>query len=162
MPEIESLLTRLVECRVAFVIVGGYAAMAHGVTLLTQDLDISLDFGVENLVRLQEALANLHPVHRMTPQRLPFHIDADDEKAVPLRNLYLDTDFGQLDCLGDVKGLGGFQEVVRLSAKVALAGGMCSILGIEGLIRAKEAMGRPHDQLTILQLKAIQQRQKDH
>jgi hypothetical protein len=36
-PEIESLLKRLVRGKVEFVIVGGYAAVVHGVTLLTQD-----------------------------------------------------------------------------------------------------------------------------
>jgi hypothetical protein len=63
-----------------------------------------------------------------------------------------------LDCLGDVKGLGDFEAVLSFSQQVNLACGPCWLLGIDGLIRAKEAMGRPHDQLTILQLRAIQQR----
>jgi hypothetical protein len=158
MPEIESLLTRLVEGRVDFVVIGGYAAMAHGVSLLTQDLDVCMDFAFENLRRLQKTLADLHPVHRMTPQRLALQIERED---LGLKNLYLDTDLGQLDCLSEVSGLGGFADVMKLSEAIELAGRTCSILGIEGLIKAKQAIGRAHDQLTILQLKAIQQRQRD-
>ena len=156
MPELESLLDRLIQGRVQFSVVGGFAAMAHGVTLLTQDIDICLQLTKENLFRLQEALAGLEPVHRMTPQRLPLQIT--EENASVIKNLYLDTVFGQLDCLGEVKGLGDFDVVLSFSQQVNLAYGQCWLLGIDGLIRAKEAMGRPHDQLTILQLRAIQRR----
>src|SRR5207249_290778 len=110
-----------------------------------------------NLFRLQKALAGLEAVHRMTPQRLPLQVT--EENASRIKNLYLDTVFGQLDCLGEVKGLGAFDVVLSFSQEVNLAHGKCWLLGIDGLIRAKEAMGRPHDKLTILQLRAIQRRQ---
>jgi hypothetical protein len=40
MPDLESLLERLVRNRVAFVVVGGFAAVAHGVSLLTERVSI--------------------------------------------------------------------------------------------------------------------------
>jgi molybdopterin-guanine dinucleotide biosynthesis protein len=40
MPDFESLLSRLIDHHVDFVIVGGFAAVAHGSSLLTQDVDI--------------------------------------------------------------------------------------------------------------------------
>ena len=57
MPELESLLGRLIQGRVQFSVVGGFAAMAHGVTLLTQDIDICLQLTKENLFRLQDIVA---------------------------------------------------------------------------------------------------------
>jgi len=36
---LESLLERLVRSNVEFIVVGGFAAFAHGVSLLTQDID---------------------------------------------------------------------------------------------------------------------------
>jgi hypothetical protein len=158
MPELESLLGRLIEHRVEFVVVGGFAAVAQGATLLTQDLDICLAFSRENLEKLRQALADLEPVHRLTPQRLPFELT--NRLAADLRNLYLDTRWGPLDCLGDVKGLGGFTEVLRYSEEVDVAGGTCRILGLEGLILAKEAMDRPQDHLALLQLRAIRERRR--
>ena len=53
MPELESLLDRLIQGGVQFSVVGGFAAMAHGVTLLTQDIDICLKLTKENLFCLQ-------------------------------------------------------------------------------------------------------------
>src|SRR2546426_407256 len=111
MEGLELILNRLIEEQVQFVIVGGFAAVAHGATILTRDLDICIPFSLENVARLDKALSELHPVHRMTPQRLPFEFD---EAVVPrLRNLYLATDAGQLDCLGEVLGLGEFAAVAN-------------------------------------------------
>ena len=74
MSDLETLLKRLLDQRVEFVIVGGYAVMAHGAPLVTQDVDICCRFNAANLLRLQAAAADLHPVHRMTPQKLPLHL----------------------------------------------------------------------------------------
>ena len=108
MADFENLLARLIEHRVEFVLVGGFAATAYGGTLLTQDVDVCLRFSPDNLMRLQEALADLHPVHRMTPQRLPLRLTP--ETCRDLKNLYLDTDLGQLDCLGTIQGVGDFEQ----------------------------------------------------
>jgi hypothetical protein len=85
----------LIRHRIEFVVVGGFAAVAHGVTLLTQDIDVCYGFTPENVMHLQEALADLHPVHRMPPERPPLRLTL--ETAAGLRNLYLETDWGQLD-----------------------------------------------------------------
>ena len=44
MPDFESLLNRLIQSNVEFVIVGGFAAVAHGVSLPTQDIDVCCRF----------------------------------------------------------------------------------------------------------------------
>jgi hypothetical protein len=158
MPDLESLLERLVQNRVAFVVVGGFAAVAHGVTLLTEDVDVCCRFTPANLLKLQAALADLHPVHRMTPARLP--LDLTPQSCARLKNLYLDTDYGQLDCLGAVKGIGDFNEVARRSVLVDLPFGPCRVLDVDALIRSKEAMDRPHDRAAIVQLRAIKERSR--
>jgi hypothetical protein len=155
-PDLESLLERLVRSRVAFVVVGGFAAVAHGVSLLTEDVDVCCRFTAPNLLRLQAALADLHPVHRMTPARLPLALAR--QSCVGLKNLYLDTDYGQLDCLGTVKGIGDYNSVARRSVRVHLPFGPCCVLEIDALIRSKEAMNRPRDRAAIVQLRAIQER----
>lgn len=76
-----------------------------------------------------------------------------------LKNLYLRTDIGALDCLGEILGVGGFDEVLSHSIQIELPFGPCRILGIESLIRAKEAMNRDHDRISVRQLREIQKRQ---
>ncbi len=89
----------------------------------------------------------------MSPQRPPF--ESTPESSRGFKNLYLDTDYGQLDCLGSVEGVGGFEQVKQNSIEVELSQGTCRILSLEALIRSKEVMGRPRDREAVLQLKAI-------
>jgi hypothetical protein len=152
-PDFADILGRLLKHKVEFVVVGGYAAIAHGSTMMTQDVDVCLRFSVENLMRLQTALADLHPVHRMTPKRIPLVITA--ETCGSLHNLYLDTDLGSLDCLSLIKGVGDYQAVRAQSIEVALPLGLCRILSLDALIEAKSAMGRERDKEVVIQLRAL-------
>ena len=153
MRSLESLIERLVRARVAFVVVGGFAAVAHGVSLLTQDIDICCRFTPKNLLRLQDSISDLHPVHRMTPKRLPLTLTAKNCRG--LKNLYLDTDYGQLDCLSEVMAIGDYDAVFLQSVDIRLPFGQASILALESLIKAKQAMNRPRDREAVKQLKAI-------
>jgi hypothetical protein len=150
------LLSGGFEC----VIVGEFAAAAHGVLPFTLNLELCCPFTPENLRRLASALEPLHPRYRRNPERTPFVLT--DDLLFRLYDLYLQTDLGQLDCLSEVKGVGDFAEVRRQSIEVELPAGPCRILSLDALIRAKEAMGGPKDKLTILQLKAIQERTQTH
>ena len=76
-----------------------------------------------------------------------------------LKNLYLKTDLGVVDCLGEVLGVGNFDEVFKNSVEVELPYGKCRILDIDALIRAKEAMNRNHDKITVMLLKKIKAQQ---
>ena len=151
--DLPSLLKRLVGTGVDFVIVGGYAGVVHGCTLVTQDVDICCNFSPGNLLALQKALADLHPVHRMTPGHQPLELTA--ENAGPFRNLYLDTDLGHLDCLSEIQGLGGYDEVAEASQTIEIDGLPLRVLTIDALIVAKEAMNRPRDREAVRQLRAI-------
>ena len=85
MQNLSELTRRLVEAEVEFVLIGGFAAVAHGSTLVTRDVDICCRFEEGNLKRIQEALADLHPVHRSRPD-LP--LDLTLEHCGRLKNLY--------------------------------------------------------------------------
>lgn len=154
------ILKRLSEGHVSFVIIGGFAATVYGCTILTEDMDICCDFSPENLLRLQNALAGLHPVHRMTPNRKPLELTPNT--VTGLKNLYIDTDLGILDCLGYVNGIGDFQHVLKGSRKIEVEGIKLNILTLDTLIRAKEAMQRPHDQQAVIQLKAIREQTRSN
>jgi hypothetical protein len=151
------MIARLVAGGVEFVLVGGYAAVAHGASLMTRDVDICCRFSRDNLLRLREVVADLHPRHRMTPDRLP--LELSDELCGRSKNLYLETDLCILDCLSEVAGIGDYEMVLRHSLEIAFPEGRFRVLDLDGLIRAKEAMDRPHDRLTVLQLRAIKERQ---
>ena len=155
MQNLSELTRRLIEARVEFVLIGGFAAVAHGVTLVTRDVDICCRFTEANLMRIQRAFSDLHPTHRSRPD-LP--LDLTPHQCVQLNNLYLKTDLGIVDCLSEVLGVGDFESVWSHSIQVELPGGSCRILDLDALIRAKEAMNRDHDRITVKQLREIKRR----
>lgn len=151
--DLANLLQRLVDARVDFVLVGGFAGIVHGCTYVTQDVDICCDFSPANLLLLQEALSDLHPVHRMTPGRIPLQLT--ESTCQELKNLYLDTDIGQLDSISFVDGVGGYQDVKNTSVLVEVEKMQVRIMSIDALLDAKKAMNRPRDKEAVLQLEAL-------
>ncbi len=158
MADLIDLLGRLSREKVEYVIVGGYAAVLHGGSVVTEDVDICCRFTSANLLRLQAAIDDLHPVHRLTPKRLPLKLTPASCRG--LKNLYVETDWGVVDCLGEVLGVGDYTAVRKHSVVVKMPFGTCRVLGLDALICAKEAMGRPHDLQSVAQLKAIRARRR--
>ena len=72
MQSLSNLLQRLAKSGVDFVVIGGFAGVLHGSSLVTRDLDICAVLTAENIERLRQALKDLHPHHRLTPQHLSF------------------------------------------------------------------------------------------
>lgn len=65
MTRLIKLIQRLAVNEVDFVLVGGLAAATHGSSMLTQDVDICCNFELSNLKKLQRAVEDLNPIHRM-------------------------------------------------------------------------------------------------
>jgi hypothetical protein len=150
------LLVRLAEHQVEFVIIGGFCGILHGVSLVTQDLDICCPFTPTSLQRIEAAVKDLHPVHRLTANKLP--LELTDELCGRLKNLHLQTDLGKLDCLGEVKGIGGYAETLKRSVPCTLSYGEFRMLDIDALIAAKEAVGREHDLAAVRLLRGIKEK----
>lgn len=109
MLHIEHLLMVLCKAEVAFIVIGGMAAVAQGSAYVTADLDICYQRHAQNYQRLSEALRPLHPRLRGAPADLPFVLDTATLRAG--LNFTLTTDLGDLDLLGEVTGLGSYDTV---------------------------------------------------
>lgn len=155
MENLTRITQRLAEFRVEFVIAEGLGTLMHGGALLTRDVDVACRMDRENLLRLFEALQDLHPVHRMAPEKRPFTRDQVERGGI--KNLYLSMDWGQLDCLGEIKGLGGYEDCLTQSEAVNLDGVEVRVLTLDALITAKRAMGRPRDLHAVMELEAIRE-----
>lgn len=155
----DRLLECLLEGGVEFVIIGGVASVLHGATMLTRDLGICIPLGTSSLLRVQNALQGLHPRIRAGSGWIPLDLDAEEVER--LKNLYVTTDEGRLDCLGNVEGVGPYDAVLAESVELDLGKYSCRVLGLDALIRSKEALGRPHDLQTVVQLKALRE-QRDN
>lgn len=154
---IEAPLRLLGEYKVDCVIVGGVAAAIHGSSLLTSDLDVCYARDAANLLRLAEALQSVHARLRNAPEGLPFILD--NETLRRGLNFTFTTDIGDLDLLGEVRGIGHYEAVVTNSITVELFGCRFAVIDIGKLIMAKRAAGRPKDLVALPELEAIQEAQ---
>ncbi len=150
------LLRQLTTNKVEFVLVGGMAAIAHGSTTVTEDVDICLSFDHQTLSRLWPVLRAAHAKERMNPKRP--ELNADPAKYVGYRNLYLTTDLGQLDLLGELIAVGSFESVARHSVGFDLGGFECRVVDLDTLIVSKTALGRPKDKRVVIELEAVRAR----
>lgn len=158
MIDINRLLQRLCDADIDFVIVRGFAATLHGSSLVTRDLDVCAILSSENVGKLRDALRDLNPAHRLTSQKISFLDNLDPD--VEIRNLYLRTDFGPVDILSSILGVGEFERVRVASIQVDLFGRTCRIISLDDLIQAKEALGREKDLLAAKELRAVREKQK--
>jgi hypothetical protein len=143
----------LVDADVEFVIIGGWSAIINGSRFMTDDLDICYSRKPENLRRLAQALAPYHPRLRGLPEGLPFIWDEST-----LRNgavFTLVTDLGDIDLLGEVNGLGSFDEVRAGSYVTEAFGRTVRTLDLKSLIQAKRAAGRNKDLTVIPELESL-------
>ncbi len=157
MSDLQRLLLRLSEAGIDFVLVGGYAAILHGSSALTRDIDVCAALTTENIEKLRDALRDAHPVHRLSVER-PSFLD-EPRPGVPLNHLYLHTDLGTLDLLSSITGVGDFERVVRDAVEVELFGHRIRAISLDDLITAKEALGRDKDLIVAKELRAIRETQ---
>jgi len=151
--DFERLLRALVSGGVEFIVIGGFAATAHGSAHVTVDLDIVYGRSPENIERLAHALSPLHPYLRGAPPGLPFSFDTDTIRRG--LNFTLTTEAGDLDVLGEATGGGAFEALLPRTEVRAIFGMDVRFVDLEALIHLKRAAGRPKDLERIAELEAI-------
>lgn len=156
MHELNRLLQILCDAEIEFVVVGGFAAMLHGSSMLTRDIDVCTVLTDASVQRLRTAFADFHPTHRHSPQRLSFLENPDP--GVSVKNLYLQTDLGPLDLLGTITGFDDIAQIRKNAVQFELFGRSILVISRDDLIRAKEALGRPKDLLVAQELRAVAER----
>ena len=116
MPEQRSddLLKVLVDAGVEFVVVGGLAAIAHGMDRSTKDLDIVAKMTVDNMARLVGALEAHQPRHLLRKDLGVITVDSA-ERLAEFNYILVETTLGRLDVLARVEPVGGFDDIERIT-----------------------------------------------
>jgi hypothetical protein len=156
-PLIERQVRLLGKFNVDCVIVGGVAGTLHGSEIPTTDLDVCYSRNRSNLERLTKALQSVHAHLRNAPAEIPFILDA--ETLWRGLNFTFTTEIGSLDLLGEVRGVGYYEDVLPGSLIYELFGFPFAVIEIGKLMVAKRTAGRPKDLLMVIELEAIQERQ---
>jgi hypothetical protein len=89
----------------------------------------------------------------MTPLGLSFLTVPKPGEQV--NNLYLQTDWGIVDILSSISGVGDFAAIKANSETFEIAGRTYGLISLADLVLAKEFMGREKDILAAKELRAI-------
>jgi len=151
-------LTRLLLARhVAFILVGGAAAVAHGSPTSTRDYDIVHSRDEANIARIMAVTAELGAF---------FRTDLSGRRLAPTAEhfrghgqILLATSLGPLDFLCELHDGRGFEELVEHSIVLDADGQPLWVLDLPTLIEVKTAAGRPKDKLVVAELLALLERQ---
>lgn len=156
--DFKALLSRLSENQFEFILVGGFAAAAHGSTFVTYDLDVCAVLSPDNIEKLRDILSDLHPKHRITSNK-PSFLEVPTELN-GIKNLYLETDIGVLDVLTVILGVGDFHEVKKNAVEIQVFGHRCKVISVDDLIACKRALKRPKDEEVAKELEVIKEKLK--
>ena len=143
---------------VKFVLVGGLAAVAHGSTLATVDVDIVPERSAANFDGLAAALRELdaRPRSDKEPDGVVFPVDGEFLAAQP-RMLNLVTSAGDLDLAVAPAGFGEGYAALRPAAVLLdiVPAAPTPVAALDDLIASKRAAGRAKDVAALPYLEAL-------
>jgi hypothetical protein len=128
---------------VDYVVIGGVAAQVHGRRRTTKDLDVRPAPDPENFERLAAALLALdaHPVEFGPGAPTPTAEQLSLAPVVPP----LDTRHGVLHILNEIPGATAYAAMQMRALTTDVDGVTMHIVGVDDLIRMKQASSRPSD-----------------
>ncbi len=146
-PELRKLLGPLIDHGVDFVVIGGMAGVSHGSSYPSFDLDVAYSRDRVNVGRLVGALEEITVRLRGVPSDLPFALDARTIENGA--NFTFITPHGDLDILGEVAGIGSFDELKASSIQKEISGVSVRVASLDDLIAMKRAANRDKDKLMV-------------
>lgn len=137
------LLSALSDADARFLVVGAYAVSVHAEPRATGDLDVWVDPDPDNAKRVHEALATFGaPLAGLTV----------DDLSTPDIVFQIGLPPRRIDILTTITGV-SFEEAWPHRVETTYGGVRVLLIGIDALVRNKEALGRPKDLLDLDLLK---------
>ncbi|MBI5432439.1 MAG: hypothetical protein HZA52_06395 [Planctomycetes bacterium] len=141
--DFRAILTALEDADVRYVLVGGVAAVLHGVPVNTFDIDIVPAREPENAGRLAVALRGLDACYR---QHLPKRLEPIARDLMLPGHHLLMTRCGPLDVLGEIVGGRSYPDLVVHAPRADLHDGLrVQVLDLAELVAIKRLLTRTKD-----------------
>src|SRR6202008_1622483 len=135
-----TLLGRLADSGVDFVVIGAIAVVAQGHIRTTRDLDITYSTEQANLDALGRVLVDLDARLRGVAEVVPFVPDGRTLSVTEL--LTLETTEGALDLLAAPPGAPPYAELKQRAETIDVDGHRVAIASLDDLVAMKRATGR--------------------
>lgn len=138
-----SLLRRLAENQIEFILVGGLSAALNGAPIHTQDVDIVHRRDPANLDRLLLTLKQLEAIYRHDPDR---NLRPSLGHLASPGHHNLVTRLGWLDLLGTIGRGQSYDDILPHSHPLTIADALAiQVLDLAAYIAIKESLGQPKD-----------------
>jgi hypothetical protein len=139
---------------VDYLVIGGFAVIAHGHVRATKDIDLVASEQRENLERFAAALRELGARLRgVDAEHLPVDPTNPDDLGNGA-NWTMVTDAGWVDFMAEPPGAAAYPQMRARAVQRRVRNVDIPIVGIDDLIRMKQAAGRPRDLADIAALTA--------
>ena len=156
--DFDRIVSTLSRHGVAYVLIGGAAALAHGSTLATEDVDLTPARDQPNLDRLGDALLELQARLRTAnePDGVEFPCNGRFIAAMPLM-LNLTTTAGDIDVALTPTGFAeGYDALAPRAIEVDFGNGtIVLVAALDDIITSKRAADRPKDRAALPYLEAL-------
>ncbi len=147
-PQLERLTAGLVAAGVRFVVIGGFAVIAHGHVRATRDVDLLVPDEERNDAACERALQGLHA--RWADGR-----ELSRGELSPRPHSRLSTDAGLVDLLHEGVPPLDYATVAAGALEADLGAGAFKIAGLGSLVALKRLARRPQDRADLEELALI-------
>lgn len=155
----DEIFAALQAHKVRFIVIGGIAAILHGDSGVTVDVDITPSPDPDNLRRLAAALRSLNARIRTAgvDEGLPFDVSPEFLTSLgPDGILNLRTRAGDLDVAFCPTGTAGLDDLARDAVSIESPSGVpLLVAALHDIIRSKRAANRPRDRQALPRLQAL-------
>ncbi len=148
-PDLIDLLTEFENFGVEYLVIGGWAVSTHAKPRYTKDLDLWIGTSATNLAKAVKALTAFGAPDGLIEQAAGM---SDDEF------LFFGTPPARIDILRSIPGV-VFEEAWPRRSRATWGPITVNLIGIDDLITAKRAAGRPQDDADVKMLELAKQRQ---
>ena len=142
--DFRDILALLEKHSARYLVIGGFAFAFHAFPRYTKDLDILVDPALDNLVRVNQALAEFGSPHLL-------------EAGEPWVILQLGVEPNRIDILVGLRAI-DFDDAWEGRIRGAYAGVEANWIGLDGLIQTKQATGKARHEADVEHLEKIRTR----
>lgn len=147
-PDLEAITSAFLEAEARFIVIGGFAVIAHHYVRATEDVDFLIPSDDENDRRCLKAL------HALGGVRKQDDTDLTEDMLIGKPHLRVLTSAGLVDLLREGVAPLDFQTAWGGAIGSDLGNGPFRIAGLRTLVALKRLSGRPRDHNDLAELEA--------
>lgn len=165
LPDYEKILTSLIKAKVKFLVVGGIAMNAHGLTRSTFDLDLVVFLEKNNVLQFTKIMKKLDYIPKAPVDPLELADEKIRKRWIKEKNMIVFSYQHRKNAMDVidvfVEHPFPFDEMWKQRKQIKLSGYTLHVVGLEHLMKMKQKASRPKDDMDLRYLNAVLREQKE-